>query len=70
MALWVNKFLGLDGADSLSKLKVVRICRWVADQYDVEDRTTAISEEEMIEQIRTHLPDLYEERVRPRLEGR
>ena len=70
VALWVNKFLGLDGADSLSKLKVVRICRWVADQYDVEDRTTAISEEEMIQQIRTHLPDLYEERVRPRLEGR
>lgn len=67
--LWVNKFLGLEGKERLSKIKLVKLCRFVADEY-TGGRITAISEEEMIEQIREHLPQLYEERVRPRLQGR
>ncbi len=67
VALWVNDFLGLQGDERLSKIKLHKICRWVADQYN-EGRTTVISDAEMIEQIRIHLPDQYETRVRPRLE--
>ena len=62
--LWVNNFLGLEGDARLSKIKLVKICRFVADEYD-NGRTTAISDQEMIDQLRTHLPDLYEAR-RPR----
>jgi len=62
--LWVNKFLGLEGDERLSKIKLVKICRWVVDQYTA-GRITAISEEELIEQIRIHLPDIYETRVKP-----
>lgn len=65
--LWVNNFLGLEGEERLSKIKLVKICRWVADQYDA-GRTTAISEEEMVEQIRKHLPEVYEERVKGRVD--
>jgi isopropylmalate/homocitrate/citramalate synthase len=68
VALWVNNFLGLEGKERLSKIKLHKVCRWVTDQYD-EGRTTAISEEEMIEQIRAHLPQHYEERLRPRIEA-
>jgi len=67
VALWVNNFLGLHGDERLSKIKLHKICRWVADQYS-EGRTTAISDAEMIELIRVHLPEHYETRVRPRLE--
>ena len=62
--LWVNKFLGLEGGERLSKIKLVKICRWVVDQYTA-GRITAISEDELIEQIRIHLPDIYEQRVKP-----
>jgi len=59
VALWVNQFLGFEGKDRISKFKMHRIMRWVADQYDVHGRTTAISEEELEEQIRIHLPEQY-----------
>ena len=64
--LWVNQFLGLEGPDRLSKIKLVKLCRYVADQYDA-GRTTAISEQELIDQLRIHLPDLYDTRIKPRL---
>jgi len=67
VALWVNNFLGLEGAERLSKIKLHRICRWVADQFE-DGRTTVISDAEMVEQIRIHLPEYYESRVRPQLE--
>ncbi|MFP4056990.1 MAG: 2-isopropylmalate synthase [Candidatus Brocadiia bacterium] len=69
VALWVNNFLGLQGKERLSKVKLHKICRFVTDQYN-DGRTTAISDEEMIEQIRIHLPKLYEQRVLPRLQTR
>ena len=64
--LWANKFLGFEGDERLSKIKLVKLCRYVVDEYD-NGRTTAISEDELIEQFRIHLPDLYETRVKPRL---
>jgi len=60
VALWVNQFLGLSGKDRISKFKMHRVMRWVADQYDVHGRTTAVSDEELEEQIKTHLPEQYE----------
>ncbi|NQT52693.1 2-isopropylmalate synthase, partial [bacterium] len=66
--LWVNKFLGLEGKGRLSKIKLVKLCRYVADEYS-GGRTTAISEEEMIVQLKLHLPQIYEQHVKPMLEG-
>jgi isopropylmalate/homocitrate/citramalate synthase len=63
VAVWVNDFLGLAGKDRLSKIKVNRIARWVIDQYETEDRTTAISDAEMAEQVRLHLPEHWERSV-------
>ena len=59
VALWINQFLGLEGRDRVNKIKAVKVGRWVADQYDVEHRTTAISDQEMAEQVKLHLPELY-----------
>jgi isopropylmalate/homocitrate/citramalate synthase len=59
VAYWVNDFLGLTGADKLKKTKMVKIMRWVTDQYKVHNRITTISDEEMQEQIREHLPEAY-----------
>ena len=58
--LWVNNYLGLQGKDRLKKSKIVKIMRWVLDQYELEKRTTAISDEELIELVKKHLPDHYQ----------
>jgi len=57
--LWVNNFLGLHGKDRLRKTKIVKVMRWVADQYDIEDRTTAISDREMVDLVKQHCPEEY-----------
>jgi isopropylmalate/homocitrate/citramalate synthase len=62
VALWVNEFLGLKGKDRLSKIKVHKIARWVLDQYEVEGRMSAITDEELERQVRTHLPEQYASR--------
>ncbi len=62
IALWVNQFLGLEGENRISKIKMHKIMRWVMDQYTVHGRTTAISEEELEEQVRIHLPEQYARR--------
>jgi len=59
VALWVNEFLGLKGGDRIKKTKMVKIMRWVTDQYNVHKRMTTISDEELEQQIREHLPDAY-----------
>jgi isopropylmalate/homocitrate/citramalate synthase len=56
VVLWVNDYLGLKGADALNKIRVHKIARWVADQY-AEGRTSAISDAELAEQVRVHLPE-------------
>ena len=58
--LWVNNFLGLSVQNRLRKTKLVKIMRWVADQYDAENRTTAISDREMADLVRTHIPEDYQ----------
>ncbi len=61
VALWVNNFLGLDPENRLKKTKLVKIMRWVTDQYDVENRTSAISDKELVEFVRQYLPEQYEQ---------
>jgi isopropylmalate/homocitrate/citramalate synthase len=56
---WVNNFLGLKGKQRLKLSKVARIQRWVMDQYEKEGRLTAISEEELEQQVKLHFPELY-----------
>lgn len=55
---WVNEQLGLTGEARLKKDHpgIKEIVRWVDEEYK-QNRTTAISTEEMIEQIRLHLPE-------------
>ncbi|MBM4031718.1 MAG: 2-isopropylmalate synthase [Planctomycetes bacterium] len=69
VALWVNQFLGLEGDQRLSKVKLHKICRWVADQYS-DGRTTVISDEEMIEQVRIHFLEYFEARHHGHARGR
>jgi isopropylmalate/homocitrate/citramalate synthase len=61
--LWVNNYLGLTGDDRLKRTKLVKVSRWVADQYDVEGRTTAISDSEMAALVQEHLPEHYSKAV-------
>ena len=59
VAIWVNDFLGLKGEKRLSLMKVAKVQRWVLNQYEKEGRLTAISDKELEEQVKIHLPDLY-----------
>jgi len=64
IALWVNEFLGIRGTPAEVKLtQIVEIQKWVMEQYNVHGRLTAISDEELEQQVRTHLPDLYAKRT-------
>ena len=58
--LWVNSFLGLTGKERIRKSKMVKIMRWVLDQYEVDKRTTAISDEELVALVKEHMADQYE----------
>jgi citrate (Re)-synthase len=64
VALWVNEFLGLKGADRLTVMKVVKIFEWVMNQYEKEGRMSSVTDEELEEQVKLHLPQLYEKRQR------
>ena len=59
--LWVNNYLGFSGKDRVKKTKMAKIMRWVLDQYEVDKRTTAISDEELIALVKEHMPKQYEE---------
>ena len=59
IALWVNEYLGLKSESRLSKAKIGRVARWVRDQYEVNGRITAISDEEMIAVCKQYLPDYF-----------
>ncbi|MEX1275630.1 MAG: 2-isopropylmalate synthase [Bacteroidota bacterium] len=60
VALWVNDFLGLQGEERLTVMKVARIQRWVMDQYEKEGRMSSITDQEMEEQVKTCLPEHYQ----------
>ncbi|MBT3343382.1 MAG: 2-isopropylmalate synthase [Gemmatimonadetes bacterium] len=62
IALWVNTFLGLEGDQKLSKIKVHKVARWVMDQYEVHSRMSAITDDELAEQVKQHLPEQYANR--------
>jgi isopropylmalate/homocitrate/citramalate synthase len=60
IALWVNDFLGIKGtSDEVGVTKVVKIQRWVMGQYNDHGRLTSISDQELAEQVRLHLPQLW-----------
>ena len=60
IAVWVNDFLGTKGTpDEVKLTKVYKIQQWVMEQYNNHGRLTTISDEELEEQVQTHLPDLY-----------
>ena len=59
VALWANNWLGLEGEERIKRTRTARITRWVMNQYK-QGRVTAISEEELVDQVRKHLPEQYE----------
>lgn len=56
---WINTYLNLPPSRRVDKkaAAVKRITEWVDAQYR-QERTTSISDEEMLEQVRLHLPDV------------
>jgi len=62
VVLWVNDFLELAGRKRLRQIDVVKVAKWVVEEYDC-GRTTEITVKELVDQIRTHLPDHYREAV-------
>ena len=63
VTLWVNQFLGLQGDGKVRKRDVLKIARWVMEQYEKHERLTGISDEELAEQVRLHLPELYQRHI-------
>ena len=59
VALWVNEFLGLKGEERLTVMKVAKIFRWVMDQYEKEGRMSSITDQELEDQVKQHLPEYY-----------
>jgi isopropylmalate/homocitrate/citramalate synthase len=60
VAHWVNEFFGLKGDDRINKIRVHKMARWVIDQYDVEGRLTAISDQELEVKAKEFYPDYWE----------
>ncbi len=63
VAVWVNDFFGLSGEERLNKIKVHRLARWVLDQYEIEGRLTAISDEEMEAKTRELMPEYFDKYI-------
>jgi len=60
IAVWVNDFLGIKGTpDEVRLTKIFKIQKWVMDQYNTKGRLTAISDDELEQQVKEFLPDLY-----------
>jgi hypothetical protein len=60
VAHWLNEFFGLKGDDRINKIRVHKLARWVIDQYDVEGRLTAISDQELEAKSKELYPDYWE----------
>jgi len=60
VTLWVNEFFGLKEGERISKIKCHKVCRWVNDQYEKHGRMTAISDQELEEQVRELMPEYWE----------
>lgn len=63
ISYWVNDYLKLAGDKKIGKDHpgIAKINEWVDKQYAAL-RTTAISQEEMLEQAKLHLPEYFDER--------
>jgi hypothetical protein len=61
IAYWVDSYLGLEGDRRMDKRDpgLMKIKKWVDEQY-AGQRTTAISDEEMLHLARVHLPRLFQ----------
>jgi isopropylmalate/homocitrate/citramalate synthase len=61
---WINTYFSLPPAQRVDKKSdaVRKITEWVDDQYH-QERTTSISDEEMLTQVRLYLPQLIEQRT-------
>ncbi len=57
---WVNEYFRLKGQDRINKIKIHRLARWVIDQYDVEGRLTAISDQELEAKVKECLPEYWQ----------
>jgi isopropylmalate/homocitrate/citramalate synthase len=60
VALWVNEYFGLKGDARISKIKVHKLARWVIDQYEVEGRMSAITDEELEAKVKELMPDYWQ----------
>jgi len=60
VAHWVNEFFGLKGEDRINKIRIHRLARWVIDQYERQDRLTAISDQELEAKAKEFFPDYWE----------
>ena len=60
IAFWVNQQLGLSGDKQIDKRHpgMNKILEWVDKQYAAK-RTTSISDDEMLEQAKLHMPDYF-----------
>jgi hypothetical protein len=59
---WVNDFLSLKGTGrEVRKVDAFKIQEWVMKQYNEHGRLSSITDEELEEQVKIHLPDLYAE---------
>ena len=62
IVIWVNNFFKLSGTGrEVKKTQVFKIQEWVLEQYNEHGRLTAMSDQELEEQVKIHLPDLYRE---------
>jgi isopropylmalate/homocitrate/citramalate synthase len=59
VALWVNEYLGLKGDERLTVMKVAKIFRWVMEHYEKDGRMSSITDQELEEQVKLHLPGYY-----------
>ena len=59
VALWVNEYFGLKGQQRISKIKCHKLARWVNDQYEKHGRITAISDEELEQQVQELMPEYW-----------
>lgn len=59
IARWINTYLGLKGSSQIDKRHpgLLSIAKWIENEYE-EGRVTAISNQEMLEEVKKHLPHL------------
>ena len=56
---WINATFRLPEGERVRKLDVAKIGRWVVDQYEVHGRLTSISDEELLAEVKLHLPEVW-----------